>query len=65
MTEAKSVNRDNIDELIYKFACMLEKLVEIKKEFDDYDDLIECYSNDGSVYEDSDNESLESLIEPN
>jgi len=57
---AKGISRSNIDELIYQVATMLEKLVEIKKEYDDEDDIIECYSNDGSVYEDSDSD--ESLI---
>ena len=56
---AKGISRSNIDELIYQVATMLEKLVEIKKEFDEQDDIIECYSND------SDSDSDESLIEPN
>ena len=61
---AKGISRSNIDELIYQVATMLEKLVEIKKEYDDEDDIIECYSNDGSAYEDSDSDSDsdESLI---
>ena len=65
---ATGVSRNNIDELIYQAATMLEKLVEIKKEFDDQDDIIECYSSDGETSDTSDtidSDSDESLIEPN
>lgn len=68
---ATGVSRSNIDELIYQMATMLEKLIEIKKEYDDEDDIIECYSNDGETSDtsecdsDSISDSDESLIETN
>ena len=46
------VNRDNIDQQIYFHASILEKLVELRKKYDDEDDEME-------------DDEYEDLIEPN